>query len=168
VESTTKEDELEVSLEEEREERREETNRSPIASCMSLAATEESTPPLTAPMTCPFSPQIALILEISFSMKVSCRSQRDGSALDFRSFPPLSSFETHHSPISLALADTENEVGKDLLSLGGVGNLGVELDSVNGFRLVGDGGERSGRSGSDGEETFGKSGSLVSVRHPDL
>lgn len=77
-------------------------------------------------------------------------------------------FETHHSPIGLALADTENELSKDLLPLGGVGDLSVELDSVNGFRLVGDGGERSGRSRSDGEETFGKSGSLVSVRHPDL
>jgi hypothetical protein len=76
--------------------------------------------------------------------------------------------EEVHGPVLLGSTELDGEVGQKLLTLGGVGNLGVELDSVELALGVGDSGVGSVGGSSDGQEPGGKSTELVTVRHPDV
>ena len=75
---------------------------------------------------------------------------------------------THHGPLALASADVHDEALQDLLSTRAVGNLGMELDAVDGPGVVSEGGERSGFGGGDDGEVLGKGVEAIRVRHPDL
>lgn len=73
-----------------------------------------------------------------------------------------------HTPAVSDTTDILHKRSNDLLTPGGVRNLGVELDTINRLGFVGDGGERGSRGGRDGDKVRGKGGKLVTVRHPDL
>ena len=59
----------------------------------------------------------------------------------------LTERRTDHGPVWLALTHIDHKFLDDLFAIGGVGDLGMKLDSEDGFRFVGDGGIRGGRGG---------------------
>lgn len=130
-----------------------------MASCMSLAATVLSTPPLTAPMTRPVDPHIARMRAISLPMNSSWRTV--GKKM-------ISNSPTHHSPMLAAPADAQHKPANYLLAARRVGDLGVELDAVEGLGGVCEGGVGGGRGVADYVKVGGRGGELVAVGHPDL
>jgi hypothetical protein len=73
-----------------------------------------------------------------------------------------------HRPIFRALADGEEKIREEILSLGCVGDFGVKLEAVEFFLGVFDGGERGVFGSGDGAEAFGELGQFVAVTIPDV
>jgi osmoprotectant transport system substrate-binding protein len=76
--------------------------------------------------------------------------------------------EVPHFPGSLAAADVVEEVAQNLPAAGGMRDLGVELDAVQGPAAVPDGGDRAvGRPGQ-GNEIVRQRLDHIAVAHPNL
>lgn len=76
--------------------------------------------------------------------------------------------ELFHRPVCLATADVEDKPADDLTSAGRVSDFGVELDTVEWFRVVGNSGEGCVGRVTDDMEVLGDCRELVAVRHPYL
>jgi hypothetical protein len=101
-------------------------------------------------------------------MKVSCKVEgREVSERSWHDDGTLDA-DAHHRPVLAGLADVDDKVLDDLLALGRVGNLGVELDAEDRPRLVGDGSKGRRRRLGDRDKVGRQSRHLVAVRHPDL
>lgn len=73
-----------------------------------------------------------------------------------------------HGPLLGDTADVDGEVLQQLRAVCRVGDLWVELDSVDRLSVVGNGGVLRVLGGGNGVETLGQLAQLVTVRHPDL
>ena len=76
--------------------------------------------------------------------------------------------ELLHGPVGRALANIKDELANDFLAAGRVGNLRVELDAVDGFAVVGEGGIGRGVGVANDMEVWRRLGELVAVGHPHL
>jgi len=75
---------------------------------------------------------------------------------------------TYHSPIVLAATNIVHEPGDDLLSPRGVRHLWVELNAVERFRIMRDGGIGRGCRMANDVEIWRWRGELIAVGHPHL
>ena len=75
---------------------------------------------------------------------------------------------TDHSPVLLTATDSNNESLEHFLSSRGMSDLGVELYTVERFRVVSERGKGSGFGSSDDGEVFGNRVESIRVGHPDL
>jgi hypothetical protein len=75
--------------------------------------------------------------------------------------------ELGHCPFLLSATNADSEVLKKLATLGGVGNLGVELNAVHGLRLVGNCGEFRVLGLANCVEALGQVAELIAVTHPN-
>lgn len=66
------------------------------------------------------------------------------------------------------MAYVENELSDDFPPAWRVGDFGMELDTVPGFVIVGNGREGGGGGMPDNVEVFGGFEELISMGHPDL
>ena len=140
------------------------THRSPMASCISFAATVLSTPPLTAPITRPVGPHMSRMRAISLPMNSSCPQKK--SIQEWSRHGDEGG--AHHGPVWFAAADAEHESADHFLPAGRVRDFGVELDAIEWFGVVGNGGEGRVRRAADDVEIGGERGELVAVGHPYL
>lgn len=76
--------------------------------------------------------------------------------------------EAGHGPVLLSTANVDGKVLQDGSTERGVGDLGVELHTVEGLGLVGNTGIGGVGGGGDGVEVGGELDELVTVTHPDL
>ena len=75
--------------------------------------------------------------------------------------------EVLHGPVLVGVTEVDGEVLEELLAVGGVGDLWVELDAVDGLGLVDDTAVRGVVGGGDGLEAVWEAVELVAVGHPD-
>ena len=81
---------------------------------------------------------------------------------------PSGYYITDHCPVCRTVTDVENELSDDFSPSWGVGNLGVELDTVPWLIVVSDGCEGCSGGMPDDVEISGDFGELVPMGHPDL
>lgn len=75
---------------------------------------------------------------------------------------------TDHRPVCRTVTDVENELSDDFSPSWGMRDLGVELDTIPWFIVVGDGCEGGSGGMSDDVKVGRDFGELVPMGHPDL